>query len=209
MLAQVMPADSPGRSELLAAAAAEFSNHGYVGATTAGIARRAGVTQPLVHHHFGSKRGLWLAVIDDFFGELDSELIAALARAESAPVDDRIAELLKTFVRFCGRRPQFARLLRVESWGGELFEELYARWLSRFVRFFYDNITEAAQAGLIADIDPALLFHIVVGASGELFAQPQLARLGLGIDPTASDVVERYADAVVQVIFRGISTRPA
>src|SRR5947208_3696369 len=47
--------DQAGRERILAAAIRSFSEVGYEGTTTAGLARDAGVTQPLVHHHFGSK----------------------------------------------------------------------------------------------------------------------------------------------------------
>ena len=53
-----------GRERILTAAIRSFSEVGYAGTTTAGIARDAHVTQPLIHHHFGSKDGLWRAAVD-------------------------------------------------------------------------------------------------------------------------------------------------
>src|SRR3990167_6869881 len=43
------------RERILEASLYEFADHGYEGATTASVARRVGVTQPLIHYHFGSK----------------------------------------------------------------------------------------------------------------------------------------------------------
>jgi AcrR family transcriptional regulator len=62
------------RGLILEAALAEFAEHGYQGATTASIARRVGVTQPLVHYHFGSKEALWRTTVDGLFTKLTGHL---------------------------------------------------------------------------------------------------------------------------------------
>jgi AcrR family transcriptional regulator len=54
------------RAEIATAAAELFAEHGYSGATTAGIARRAGVSEGIVFHHFGSKRELFSRVVADY-----------------------------------------------------------------------------------------------------------------------------------------------
>src|SRR5262245_38825505 len=64
----------PGHDAILAAAISEFAARGYDGATTAEIARRARVTQPLVHHHFGSKALLWRAAMDQLYAELSAAI---------------------------------------------------------------------------------------------------------------------------------------
>lgn len=45
------------------AASFEFERNGYAGTTTAAIAKRAGVAEPLIFNHFGSKAGLFRNVI--------------------------------------------------------------------------------------------------------------------------------------------------
>jgi AcrR family transcriptional regulator len=50
------------RETVLAAAAQEFCEKGFDGATTAGVARRAGVSKQLINHHFGSKEALFREV---------------------------------------------------------------------------------------------------------------------------------------------------
>ena len=50
------------RNAILDAAEAVFSERGFGDASMSGIAARGGVTQSLIHHHFGSKQALWRAV---------------------------------------------------------------------------------------------------------------------------------------------------
>ncbi|MCA9275063.1 MAG: TetR/AcrR family transcriptional regulator [Phycisphaerales bacterium] len=52
------------REQLLDVAAQLFSEKGYAGATTAQIAKEAGITEPIIYRHFKSKRDLFVALIE-------------------------------------------------------------------------------------------------------------------------------------------------
>lgn len=52
------------REQLLDVAAQLFSTKGYAGATTAQIAKEAGITEPIIYRHFKSKRDLFVALIE-------------------------------------------------------------------------------------------------------------------------------------------------
>lgn len=51
------------RAQLLETAAELFAEHGYARATTSQLAKAAGVTEPIIYRHFGSKRDLFIALI--------------------------------------------------------------------------------------------------------------------------------------------------
>jgi AcrR family transcriptional regulator len=55
------------REEILEAALAEFAEHGLHGASTEEIAKLAGISQPYVFRLFGTKKLLYIAVIDRCF----------------------------------------------------------------------------------------------------------------------------------------------
>lgn len=52
------------REQLLDVAETLFAEQGYAGATTAQIAKAAGVTEPIIYRHFKSKRDLFVALIE-------------------------------------------------------------------------------------------------------------------------------------------------
>lgn len=196
---------SPGRADILQAALREFADHGFPGATTAGIARRAGVTQPLVHHHFGSKQGLWEAVVASLFQDLEDALAAALREVEGADRRTRLAHLLRALVRFSGRRPELSRLIRTESSaGGAPFDTLYTRWLSRMTDLFRRELTGGMEDGTLRRVEVGLAYFVIVGASTHPFAEPETARRAFGLEMRDEATVERYADFVVDVVFRGL-----
>ncbi|MDX2016610.1 MAG: TetR/AcrR family transcriptional regulator [Planctomycetota bacterium] len=51
------------REQLLDVAEKLFARHGYARATTAELAKAAGVTEPIIYRHFDSKRALFIALI--------------------------------------------------------------------------------------------------------------------------------------------------
>jgi AcrR family transcriptional regulator len=52
------------REQLLDVAAELFAEHGYARATTAELAKAAGVTEPIIYRHFQSKKDLFIALIE-------------------------------------------------------------------------------------------------------------------------------------------------
>lgn len=101
MAKQAAPKSSPkrfrrepglGRQLILAAAHDEFCERGYARATTRAIAERAGVAEPLLFRHFGSKAALFNEVA---FGPMRS-FMAEFEAIEMADTSDEL--LAKQFV---------------------------------------------------------------------------------------------------------------
>ena len=68
------------RQAVLDAACRVFNRSSYRGATTAEIARESGISEPILYRHFGSKRDLYLACLDEAwasFRATSEELMAA------------------------------------------------------------------------------------------------------------------------------------
>jgi AcrR family transcriptional regulator len=74
------------REQLLDCAATLFAKHGYARATTAELARAAGVTEPIIYRHFDSKRDLFIALIErtgrDTIARWEEDLAGAKDPAE-------------------------------------------------------------------------------------------------------------------------------
>lgn len=73
------------RAQVLEAARRVYVRDGFAEASTAAVAREAGVTRGLVHHYFGSRRALFLAVL----AELAERLPAAIRTdLEGLPIEE-------------------------------------------------------------------------------------------------------------------------
>jgi AcrR family transcriptional regulator len=74
------------RQALLDAGRALFAERGFAGAAQEEIVERAGVTRGALSHHFGTKQGLFLAVLQDVQGDL-ADRIARAAMEGGDPME--------------------------------------------------------------------------------------------------------------------------
>ncbi|HEV7193186.1 MAG TPA: TetR/AcrR family transcriptional regulator [Jatrophihabitantaceae bacterium] len=72
--------------QIIAAAVDEFAARGYAAASMVVIARRAGISKPLIYQYFGSKDGLYLTCLHSVAGGLLDRLEVA-----ELSVDDSVA----------------------------------------------------------------------------------------------------------------------
>jgi AcrR family transcriptional regulator len=91
------------RARILEAAAAAFVTHGYEGASMAGIAGDAGITKPVIYHHFPSKQALYVAVLERYRSELTAFMGG---RAVASPSSEtRMRNGLAAFLEFVETHP--------------------------------------------------------------------------------------------------------
>lgn len=67
------------RQALVDAALRVFSEGSYAGATTAEIAREAGVSEPILYRHFASKRDLYIACLDEAWCRIRAKIDESIA----------------------------------------------------------------------------------------------------------------------------------
>lgn len=72
------------RDAIVAAAQRVFASTSYAGATTAEIAREAGVSEPIIYRHFASKRDLWCACLECAWARFRSTLQATVTELGDA-----------------------------------------------------------------------------------------------------------------------------
>ena len=84
--------------QLVELAEALFAERGYTGASMDELARRAGITKPVVYELFGSKEGLFGACVDRSIEHLAAEIAAAVRAEGEAEARLRAGGL--AFIRF-------------------------------------------------------------------------------------------------------------
>ena len=96
-----MPA-ADRREAILTAARAAFAEGGFHETSLDAVASRAGVSKALLYEHFGSKRELYVAMLEMHVGELVDRIRAAVAAAE--PGEPRLRDGLEAFFTFVEER---------------------------------------------------------------------------------------------------------
>jgi len=146
------------RAAVLAAAERLFAERGFANTSLRDISHLSGVSHPLIHHHFGSKEDLYLAVkrrlVEDY-----AQRFPHAARAVNRPLS--IGPELRRLMAYIGDNPVLLRLCawtRLEGdrqvWPGEpdMFETIRRR------------IEVSQRRKLIRDdLDPTYLAIILTG----------------------------------------------
>ena len=70
------------RRQLLDQALEVFAARGFHATSMSDVAEAAGVTKPVLYQHFASKRDLYLELLDDVGGQLQSSILEATGAAE-------------------------------------------------------------------------------------------------------------------------------
>ena len=106
------------RTALLAAAAEQFAKHGPKGTRVQDIVKSAGVNERMIYHHFGSKDGLYRAVMQEQRVRLGTDWTPALEKAVTLDPLDGMRLALSGFLNALLAHPQAAALLMHEGLSG-------------------------------------------------------------------------------------------
>jgi AcrR family transcriptional regulator len=101
------------KEAILKAGCAEFSQHGLTGARIDRIANRSGCNIRMIYHYYGSKEGLYIAVLEDTYRRIRS-LERQLDLAHMDPVEG-MRKLVDFTFTYLLENPDFASLIRNEN----------------------------------------------------------------------------------------------
>ena len=96
------------RARILAAAERQFAEGGYSGTSVGDIIQATGYTKPTLYYHFGSKEGLFRAILERAHQQC-FELMEQAAR-KSLHVPEQLTEILAALFEFLRHRKDLTRL---------------------------------------------------------------------------------------------------
>jgi TetR/AcrR family transcriptional regulator len=188
---------------VLRAAERVFAKQGFAGTSMRDISRASGVSQPLIHHYFKTKRDLYNEIKRQMILRFDAfwtDTARELATAECVP-----GAVLRRFFEFMKENPT---VLRVGAWSqlegdndpwpGEL------EALERVSRVF-----SAAQAdgSMRSNLNPTLLTILVEGFMFSWWEyRDNYVRLYEG-RPESENLDERVLELMTEVFLRGTLTK--
>ena len=196
------PSADATRERILAAALDLFAERSFEGASTRLIAERAGVRQPLLTYHFGSKTELWRAAVGRLFEELARALTERVAGLRGVDEETVARLVVADFVRFSASHPELHRIIMQEcktegdrlAWLVEAhIQPLYALAVAMF--------EPLVAAGKMRNVPAPHLYYLLTGAVATIFVLAPECRLLTGVDPVEPSEVERHVDAVISMLF--------
>lgn len=197
---------SETRQTLLDAAAAEFALHGPKGARIGAVVARAGVNERMIYHFFGSKDGLYRAVLDDQWAALWRAWEPTLASAATLAPRDGMRVALSGFFDITLTHPLVMRLAMHEALGGWSVRPAPApEQLAPALHALWDR--GRADGTFALDADFPVVYAAATGALTSLLL------LGTRFAPAVGDATRpgpdaaRVRDQVVALLLDGMTAR--
>ena len=193
------------RAAILDAAEEAFLAEGFDKTSTAAIARRAGVTKSLIHHHFGSKDGLWDEVKVRRFSRYAEQQMALLEQQE--PSAELLRESMKMYFRFLRANPQLVRLM---AWMFlEQDEDEECADLDReLTRAGIEKIRLSQERGdLRRDLNPGFILFTFIGIAQHWYQDKRWMLDKIGLSAGSEAVDEAYLEDAVKIFFEGVLPR--
>jgi TetR/AcrR family transcriptional regulator len=196
------------REELLAAAIDLFARYGYDPVSTGQIAAAAGLTQSMVHYHFGRKSKLWKAAIQRLMHERG--LVFPIGRLDLQDLDPlaRLKVIIRKFLSANAADPNLNRILMHEG----MARSARLRWLVRHYmlegyRLFDSAIQEAMDGGAIRRLPVEEVTNIIVSACTMTPSLNILMQEVYGIDITTDEFVSSFGNSIIEVLFKGLELK--
>lgn len=191
------------RQRILDAAAAEFSRKGFSATRIDAIAKRADANKQLIYYYFGSKSGLYEAVLD----KLVETYRPLWKRLESATVEELVASHADHSVR----SELWRRLLAwegIEYWDGDRAIHL-EEVRTQAYKAQTDVIARSQASGRFPqEVPPQYASLFVFYASLGPTAFPQITKMVTGLDP-ADPELHSEITRVLQGLIQGFAARQA
>lgn len=198
-----------GRGALLAAAQKLFARSGFAGASLREVAREAGVAPALVCQLFGSKEGLYDALLDHLAEEQRVQLgrIDELIREAEAHPREAIEGWLRMLVEIGPALSDVPALLMHEvdpgrdddPEGGARLSAVTEKLIHPFRTASLPLIRRALEAGVIRGSSPELVFSLLMGAASATLLAPENAG---GARSADADFRTRTAEALLALVLR-------
>jgi TetR/AcrR family transcriptional regulator len=206
----VEPAHRPSRSaaregrekSIFDAARAVFSEYGFKGATTAEIAKRAGIPKANLHYYFPTKEALYRAVTEDV---LTAWLEAASSFDETADPAGAIAAYIGAKMDMAradpiGSRIWASEILRGAPVIGDFLETTLVDWLNSREAIVRRWISE----GKLMPMEPRYFFYLIWAAT-QHYADFEGQMVALNAGQQLSDAQFEAAKAqVIETLLRGV-----
>ncbi len=188
------------RNRLIRAAAELFSTLGYARATTRKIAAEAGVSEVTLFRHFGSKKNLFAAVLEEYANTPDMRV--ALGSQFSGDYHDDMLTLGRHFMRMLIERREAMRMMLCEAGHFEEVSEV----LGQMPRGLRDGLATYLRhqiaAGHVRDMDPEVMAQAFFGMFFSYNVAQTIFAGSLSLEPTIDDLVQQFVAIFVSGTVR-------
>lgn len=196
-------ADDPeARGKIAVAAEQLFAARGYDGTVVRDIAKAAGVNAAMIHYYFGSKEGLYRAILEGAASKVRSLLVETASGHDSTR--EKLAHFVDAYAAYILSHPNLARILYREMLtGGKHIFQIAQKYAVTNYTILRDTIQEGIRRGELRTVDyelaPISLMGMVVIFQ---FLRPVISVV-LGTKSYDEQFVNRIAAHTIDLFLNG------
>jgi TetR/AcrR family transcriptional regulator len=193
--------DKDSRNKLIDAATRLFALKGYAAVSIRELAQAAAVNSALINYHFGSKEGLYLAVLENNFTRIRDSIHHI--GASNLPYAERLKLFAKYLMHVHQSNPYLRRLITSElSNPTPYFETIVKRYVVELYKFARATFGEAIRRGEIRDdIDPAFSTIAMAGSINFFYLALPIVDELVPPDPERD---QKYLANLTRIFFQGL-----
>ncbi len=180
------------RRRLLDAATEAFAAVGFDGIGVTALEDRAGVRRRLLAYHFGSKEGLWRAVVDRLFSKVAETIPRAMEITRTLPTVTPFDVYIAVSIFAAAAAPELPRIVFQEGrLGGPRLDYLIDNHLRRTLQ----------MVGGVLGFEPTVFdYYFFAGACTLIYASPHQARRIWGVDPFSDAFIADHIKAATALL---------
>lgn len=189
------------QTKLLLAATPLFAQKGFSAVSIRELSEAAGVNSALISYHFGSKEGLYEAVLESHFSRI-IEAIDVAKKLNLVP-EERIRYYAKAVNLLHKQYPYMIRLLHTELTNPtSCFETVIKKYINQVYLFLYQSFADGVESGYFSPaLDPAYAAISLAGIMNFYFIVKPLAQKLL---PNSEDHDDSYVAQALNIYLNGV-----
>lgn len=192
------------RSALLDSGRRVFAQAGYDGASVRRITREAGTNLGAITYHFGSKRGLYEAVLANVLTPL-VDRVGEAATPPGRPID-RLAAVVTVFFDYLAANPDLPRLMLQEVAAGRPAPEAVVAIIQRNAMYITGILEEGWEEGSLRPGHPLLTTLSIVSQPVYMTLMAPLIRQVGGVDLHDPGTRTEAAEHVIAFVRSGLTS---
>jgi AcrR family transcriptional regulator len=183
-----------------------FAKYGYDGGSVEKISKAAKSYDRMIYYYFGSKEGLFIAVLEGIYKRMD-DAEAAIALDASRPVE-ALTEVIRFVLGYYRKNPEFVTLLNTENLhkGRHISKSLRAReYSSRAVAIIAEILASGAVQGLFRKDLVARDIYLLIASTGYFYTSNRHTLTAFLGEPLESpEAITHWENFVIETLLRTV-----
>jgi AcrR family transcriptional regulator len=185
---------TPSSERILMSALELFASKGYEGTSVREICEAAGITKPTLYHHYGSKEGVYRALVDGTLGDFRNEITQALAGPGTAP--ERLKRVARAYFEGARSHREVVRFIfaLVHGQPGSAPATDFSTFYEGIVGLLAQEVDAGVTRGELATGPTDVRMLLLMGALGEALC----GYLIVGRPDLTSELADRLVDTLLE-----------